>query len=66
MKIEIISISDLPDGSANIEVSIDQEYKDYIKKLYNLKRWSNKALEKFVNQAIKRELDNIDECSGTT
>jgi hypothetical protein len=59
MKIEIISITELPDGSANIEVSLDQEYKDHLKKIYGLKRWSNKALETFVNQSLRHLLDKI-------
>ena len=52
LKIEVVEIKDKPDGSAEIVFEISDEFKKMLKSIYGLKRFSKKAFETFVTEAI--------------
>lgn len=62
MKVEVISITDLPDGGAEISFDVDEEYKAHFMKSAGLKRWSNKRFEKFVIGLIEKNLKDYEDC----
>ena len=52
-RINVVEVIDLPDGSAKVIFEADEIFKDGFKKYYNLKRWSQKRFDKFLQEAIK-------------
>ena len=59
MKIQVTELVENADGSMDIHIELDKDYKDNFKKLYSLKRWSNKKFEEFVIQAIQAKCQEI-------
>lgn len=58
MQLEVLCVKENDDGSAEIELSLDDEYKNKIKKILGLKRWSKKKFETFVINTLKDQLKN--------
>ena len=52
-RINVVEVIDQPDGSAKVIFEADEIFKDGFKKYYNLKRWSQKRFDKFLQEAIK-------------
>lgn len=61
MKIEILSIKENEDGSADIEFDLDKEYKDQIKKIIGVKKLTKKRFEKFVLDALTKQLKKYED-----
>ena len=51
-KIKVVDIVDNADGSASVTFEADDEFKDWFKKKHNLKKWSEKRFNKFLQDAI--------------
>lgn len=64
-RINVIEVIDQPDGSAKVVFEADKVFKDGFKKYYNLKRWSQKRFDKFLQEAIedmnKRLIEEMNE-----
>lgn len=56
MKIEVVSIKENSDGSADLSIEIDDEYRNHIKSMMGWKRWSNKKFAKYFLDLIKRQI----------
>ncbi len=56
MKLEIISIKENLDGSMDLEIILDKEYKDKIKKVLGIRRWSNKKFQQLVIKALQEKI----------
>jgi hypothetical protein len=48
MLLKINKITELEDGSANMDIEVDDEFVEWFKEREGLKRWSQKRFEKFV------------------
>jgi hypothetical protein len=53
-KIKCLDVQEQPDGSAKVIFEADEEFKQWFKDKYNLKRWSEKRFNKFLQEAIDR------------
>ena len=53
MKIDVIDVVDQPDGSAELHIDFDEEFKEWFKSSEGLKRFSQKRFEKFVLNALR-------------
>jgi hypothetical protein len=53
MLIKVKKITDLEDGSKDIDFEADEEFVAWFKQKHNLKRWSQKRFEKFVVESLK-------------
>tara|TARA_Y100000296_G_scaffold86644_1_gene127137 strand:+ start:1153 stop:1482 length:330 start_codon:yes stop_codon:yes gene_type:complete len=51
--LEVIEIIDNDDGTSEIVFEITDEFKDWFKKCFGLKRWSNKRFQKELVEAIQ-------------
>lgn len=51
-KIKVVDIIDNADGSASVTFEADDEFKNWFKKKHNLKKWSEKRFNKFLQDAI--------------
>ena len=51
-KIKVIDIKDNPDGTSFVTFEADDEFKQWFKKKHNLKKWSQKLFNKFIQDAI--------------
>jgi len=51
-KLEVIEITDNPDGTAEIVFELEDEFKEWFKKSFGLKRWSDKKFQKVLLEAI--------------
>ena len=56
MKLQVVSVLENPDGSAEISFEIDKEYKDLIKNLLGMKRWNEKKFQQFVIDALTKQV----------
>jgi len=54
--LKVKEIIDNPDGSAQIVFEADDEFKQGFKDYHNLKRWSQKRFNKFMNEAIESSI----------
>jgi len=59
--IKVVSVEDLPDGSAKIVFDADEEFKEGYKKNYNLEEWSQEHFDKFLQDAIDNMAKKIKE-----
>jgi hypothetical protein len=50
--LKVIEIIDNPDGSANIIFEVTNEFKKEFKEMFGLKRFTQKAFQKFVLNAL--------------
>lgn len=51
-KIKVVDIIDNEDGTSSVTFEADDEFKDWFKKKYNLKKWSQKRFNEFLQDAI--------------
>lgn len=57
MKIEVLNIIDQEDGSAELQIEIDEEFRHWIMKCTGMKKWSNKKFQDFIIKAIEKKLE---------
>lgn len=58
MKFNVIEVKESIDGGAEIIVEFDQEYKELIKRVLKIKRFSKKKFNQFVNSAIQQQCNS--------
>ena len=60
MLLKVNKVIENEDGSADMDIEVDDEFVEWFKKREGLKRWSQKRFEKFVLEAVKnaRETDS--------
>ena len=51
-KLEVVEIIDNPDGTAELVFELDDEFREWFKKSFGLKRWSDKRFQKVFIEAI--------------
>lgn len=56
-KLLIKEVIENPDGTVTIIFDADQKFKKSFKKHYNLKRWSQKLFNNFLEEAIKHSVN---------
>ena len=56
---KIIDVVKNEDRSGTIIIEISNDFKEWFKKKYNLKRFSEKKFQKFVVDAIEKNLQNF-------
>lgn len=56
MKLEVLNIKELSDGNAELLIELDEEYKQSVKKLLNMRRWNNKKFQQFIIDALKNHI----------
>ena len=56
---KIIDIVKNEDESGTIVMEISDDFKEWFKKTYNLKRFSEKKFQKFIVNALEKSLQNI-------
>lgn len=67
MKIQILSVNQLPDGSLNADIDYDEEAAEYIKGIYGVSELTPDVLNRFVVEALSNyieENDGPDQASG--
>jgi hypothetical protein len=60
-KIKCLDVQEQPDGSAKVIFEADEEFKQWFKNKYNLKRWSEKRFNKFLQGALDHMAVNLRE-----
>lgn len=50
--LKVIDVVNQPDGSAIVTFDIDKKTREFIKSIYNWKRWNKKEFEKILLQAL--------------
>jgi hypothetical protein len=60
-KIKVVDIVDNPDGSASVTFEADDEFKEWFKKTNNLKKWSQKRFNRFLQDAIDHLASDLKE-----
>ena len=50
--LKVTDIVEQPDGSAIVTFDIDKKTREFIKSIYNWKRWNKKEFEKILLQAL--------------
>jgi len=53
MLLKVNKITEHENGSADMDIEVDDEFVEWFKEREGLKRWSQKRFEKFVMEAIK-------------
>ena len=51
-KLEVVEIIDNPDGTAELVFELEDEFREWFKKSFGLKRWSDKRFQKVLIEAI--------------
>lgn len=51
-KLLVKEVTENSDGSATVVFEADKDFQNGFKKYYNLKRWSQKKFNQFMNEAI--------------
>tara|TARA_B100002003_G_scaffold217480_1_gene217734 strand:+ start:493 stop:729 length:237 start_codon:yes stop_codon:yes gene_type:complete len=51
-KLEVVEIIDNPDGTAELVFELNDEFREWFKKSFGLKRWSDKRFQKVMIEAI--------------
>jgi hypothetical protein len=59
--VKCVSVEDQPDGSAKVVFEADEKFKHGFKKYYNLKKWSQKRFNKFLEEAITNMVNVLNE-----
>jgi len=54
--LKVAEVIDNPDGSATVVFEADEDFRKGFKKHFNLKRWSQKKFNTFMNQAIESSI----------
>ena len=57
MNIQVVSITENSDGSADLILEVDKTTKELIKKKLGMNRWSNKKFQQFVIDTINNSFD---------
>jgi hypothetical protein len=52
MKIEILALNEMPDGSLNADISYDDEAAEYIKSVCGVTEITPEVLSRFVSEAL--------------
>jgi hypothetical protein len=58
MMVKLVKIKELKDGSAIATFDYDEDFKDLVKKTYNLKRFSKKKAEKLILVALEDSINS--------
>ena len=53
MLLKVNKVIENEDGSADMDIEVDDEFVEWFKKREGLKRWSQKRFEKFVLEAVR-------------
>ena len=56
-QLEVVEIIDNPDGTADLIFEISDDFKEWFKKSFELKRWSKKRFQKVVMEAIEFSIE---------
>jgi len=54
--LKVTEIKENTDGSATVVFEADKDFREGFKKHFNLKRWSQKKFDTFMNQAIESSI----------
>jgi len=52
-RLEITDVIDNPDGTSTLVFELEDEFREWFKKSFGLKRWSDKRFEKVFLEAIR-------------
>jgi len=55
-KLEVTEIVENPDGTATIVFELEDEFREWFKKSFGLKRWSDKRFQKVMLEALQHQL----------
>ena len=58
-RVKVIDVIDQPDGSALVNLDIDDQTKNFIKATYGWKRWNTKRFEKLLINALTIFADEV-------
>jgi len=61
MKIEILALNEMPDGSLNAELSYDDEAAEHIKAVCGVTEITPEVLSMFVSEALHSYIEEDDE-----
>lgn len=61
MKIEILALNELPDGSLNADISYDDEAAEHIKAHYGVTEITPDVLSRFVADSLHRYIEEATE-----
>tara|TARA_R110002020_G_scaffold268819_3_gene484079 strand:+ start:25743 stop:25964 length:222 start_codon:yes stop_codon:yes gene_type:complete len=59
--LEVLKITDNPDGTADINLDVSDEFQAWFKEKQGLKRWSKKRFEQWVIKSLKLYKENSNE-----
>ena len=51
-RFEVVSVVDNPDGTAMLNIDVDDDFIEWFKEWQDLKRWSQKRFQKVMIEAI--------------
>ncbi|MAG26873.1 hypothetical protein CMI47_15135 [Candidatus Pacearchaeota archaeon] len=55
-RFEVVSVVDNPDGTAMLNIDVDDDFIEWFKEWQGLKRWSQKRFQKVMIEALTKEL----------
>lgn len=61
MKIEILALNEMPDGSLNADINYDDEAAEYIKSVYGVTEITPDVLSRFVAESLHRYVEEESE-----
>jgi len=65
-KLKVVDIIDDPNGSAKVTFEADDKFKKWFKEKHNLKKWSQKRFNKFLQDVIDRMTVQLKEEQNAT
>lgn len=57
MKIEILSLKEMPDGSLNADINYDDEAAEHIKSVYGVTEITPDVLSRFVSDSLHKYIE---------
>lgn len=57
MKIEILALNEMPDGSLNADINYDDEAAEYIKSVYGVTEITPDVLSRFVSDSLHKYIE---------
>jgi hypothetical protein len=60
MKIQILALSEMPDGSLNADIDYDEEAAEHIKSFYGVTEITPDILSRFVAEALHKYIEEED------
>jgi|TARA_Y100000294_G_scaffold157561_1_gene159241 hypothetical protein len=58
-RLEITDVIDNPDGTSTLVFELEDEFKEWFKKSFGLKRWSDKRFEKVLIESLDLYLKKL-------